>query len=183
MTRKTAFFEGWSWFKFNNLGLTLGTNLKFYTSVAKGLKLKVRKFWGLIPMFAEVTGEKLVRGGGGGAFCPSPSWIGLILLPLIFFFVYGWTINRIRDSKYEHFSGNYFRMLPKGGMVTIFIFSRLHVSILILKEYLKTRRSYLKMFIEFCYETSVCHKMLRRITISRSSHRRCSVEKGVFKNS
>ena len=60
MTRKTAFLEGWSWFKFNNFGLALGTNLKFYTSVAKGLKLKVRKFLGLIPTFAEVIGEKLV---------------------------------------------------------------------------------------------------------------------------
>ena len=47
-TRKTTFFEGWSWFKFDNLGLTLGTNLKFYTSVAKRLKLKIRRFWGLI---------------------------------------------------------------------------------------------------------------------------------------
>ena len=35
-------------------------NLKFYTSVAKGLKLKVRKFWGLITTLVEVTGEKLV---------------------------------------------------------------------------------------------------------------------------
>ena len=34
----------------------------FYTSVAKGLKLKARKFWGLIPMFAEVTMEKLLGG-------------------------------------------------------------------------------------------------------------------------
>ena len=32
---------------------------KFYTSVAKGLKLKARKFWRLIPTFVEVTGEKL----------------------------------------------------------------------------------------------------------------------------
>ena len=62
MTRKTAFFEGWSWFKFNNLGLALGTNLKFYTSLSKGLKLKVRRFWGLIPTFVEVTEEKLVGG-------------------------------------------------------------------------------------------------------------------------
>ena len=38
MTRKIAFLEGWSWFKFNNLGLALGTNFKFCTSVAKGLK-------------------------------------------------------------------------------------------------------------------------------------------------
>ena len=47
------------------MGLALGTNLKFYTSVAKGLKLKVRKFWGLILTFVEVTGEKLVAGGVG----------------------------------------------------------------------------------------------------------------------
>ena len=49
------------------MGLALGTNLKFYTSVAKGLKLKVRKFWGLIPTFVEVAGEKLV---GGESFLP-----------------------------------------------------------------------------------------------------------------
>ena len=41
--------------------------MKFYTSVAIGLKLKVRKSWGLIPTFVEVAEEKLV---GGGAFCP-----------------------------------------------------------------------------------------------------------------
>ena len=60
--QKNRFFEGWSWFKFNNFGLALGTNLKFYTSLSKGLKLKVRKFWGLILTFAEVTEEKLVGG-------------------------------------------------------------------------------------------------------------------------
>ena len=73
LTRKIAFLGRCSWFKFNNLGLTLGTNLKFYTSVTKGLKIKVRKFWVLIHMFVEVTGEKLV----GGA---PPSWIGLMLV-------------------------------------------------------------------------------------------------------
>ena len=50
----------------NNLGLALGMTLKFYISVAKGLKLKVRRFCGLSLMFVEVTGEKLV----GGAFLP-----------------------------------------------------------------------------------------------------------------
>ena len=30
--------------------------------MAKGLKLKVRKFWGLIPTFIEVTGKKMVGG-------------------------------------------------------------------------------------------------------------------------
>ena len=54
-----AFFEGWSWFKFKNLGLALATNLKFCTSVAKGLKPKVRKRWGPNPTFLEVAGEKL----------------------------------------------------------------------------------------------------------------------------
>ena len=39
--------------------LALGTNLIFYTNVTKGLKLKVRKFCGLIPTFVEVTGKKL----------------------------------------------------------------------------------------------------------------------------
>ena len=62
LTRKTAFLEGWSWFRFNNLGLGLGTNLIFYTSVVKVLKPNVRKFCGLIPTFVEVTGEKLVGG-------------------------------------------------------------------------------------------------------------------------
>ena len=51
--------------------------LGIYTSVAKGLKLKVRMFGGLIPKFLVATGEKLA--GGGGLFGP-PSWIGLILV-------------------------------------------------------------------------------------------------------
>ena len=61
-------------FKLDNLGLALGTNLKFYTNVTEGLKLNVRKFWGLIPTFVEVTWEKLV---GGHVCTPAPS------LPLI----------------------------------------------------------------------------------------------------
>ena len=40
--------------------------LKFYTRVAKGLKLNVRKFWRLLPTFVEVTEEKLI----GGLFAP-----------------------------------------------------------------------------------------------------------------
>ena len=39
--------------------------LKFYTSVAKGLKIKVRKICGLIFAFEEVRGEKMV-----GVFLP-----------------------------------------------------------------------------------------------------------------
>ena len=51
--QKNQFFEGCSWFKFSSLVLALGMSLKFYTSVTKGLKLKVRKFWELIPTFVE----------------------------------------------------------------------------------------------------------------------------------
>ena len=57
-TETNDFFEKWSCFKFNNLELALGMALKLYTS-AKGLKLKLRKFWGLILTFVEVTGEEL----------------------------------------------------------------------------------------------------------------------------
>ena len=35
---KNSFFEEWFRFKFNNLGLSLAIALKFYASVAKGLK-------------------------------------------------------------------------------------------------------------------------------------------------
>ena len=41
------------------------------------MKLKVKKFYGLVPTFVEVTGEEL--SGGGGAFLLPPSWIGLRL--------------------------------------------------------------------------------------------------------
>ena len=61
------FFDGCSWFKFNNLRLALVVTLKFYTSVP-GLKLKSRNFLGIISKFVEITGEKLV--GGGELFEP-----------------------------------------------------------------------------------------------------------------
>ena len=71
MTRKTTFFEGWSWFKFNNLGLALGMTLKFYTRVAKGLKLKFRKIWDKFYVCRSYRGKT-----GKGAFLthlPPPS--------------------------------------------------------------------------------------------------------------
>ena len=71
--KNTFFLKGCSWFKFNNLGLALRMTLKFYISLAKGLKLKIRKFCGQIPTFVEATGEELVE---GGLFAPQ-SWIGL----------------------------------------------------------------------------------------------------------
>ena len=52
--------------------------LEIYTSVAKGFKLKVRKFLGLN---VEVSGEKLV------AHPHPPSWIGL---------------KKVSESRYRH---------------------------------------------------------------------------------
>ena len=49
-----------------HLRSALGMALTFYSNVAKGSKLEVKRFWGLIPTFVEVTGKKLV----GGHFCP-----------------------------------------------------------------------------------------------------------------
>ena len=75
MTRKTNFFERLCWFKLNNLRLALGVTLKFYITVVKGLKLKVKNVSGLIITFVEVTVEKLVwegrHGGRGGDFWSS----------------------------------------------------------------------------------------------------------------
>ena len=48
--------------------LTLDKALKLDTSVAKVLKLKARKFWGLAITFVEVTSEKLIA----EAFLPPP---------------------------------------------------------------------------------------------------------------
>ena len=63
--QKKQFFERCSWFKFNDLELAIRMALKFCTSVSKGVKLKVRKFWRLISMLVKVAGEKLVREGRG----------------------------------------------------------------------------------------------------------------------
>ena len=44
------------------MALALGMALKFYTSKARELKLKVRKFLELISMFVHDTGKELVGG-------------------------------------------------------------------------------------------------------------------------
>ena len=41
--------------------------------MTKGLKLNVRKFWGLNPTFVEVIGEKLEGGGGHKVVTPQGS--------------------------------------------------------------------------------------------------------------
>ena len=50
----------------------------FNTSVTNGLKLKVRKFWGLIPMLVEIRGEKQVEGlREQGTFCTNQLRLGI----------------------------------------------------------------------------------------------------------
>ena len=86
LTRKNSFFEGWSWFKFLNLELVLGMALTFYSSVAKVLKRKVRKFWELIPTFRGVTMKrnKLIFWGGYFLFAPHAP----LLVPHIGFHIF-----------------------------------------------------------------------------------------------
>ena len=123
MSRKTAFFEGWPWFKFNNLGLALGMGLKFYTSVAKGLKLKVGKFCRLIPTFVEVTGENLV---GGGAFATTshlpPSWIGFLCFQYYVIFLFNW---KFHISYIESWTYTFpFFLCKQSFLFDFFIFAR-----------------------------------------------------------
>ena len=66
--QKNHFFEGWSWFKFNDLELALGMALKFYTSMAKGLKAKSQKV-----LVANSYVCRSYRGKTGRwPFCPPP---------------------------------------------------------------------------------------------------------------
>ena len=102
MTRKTTFFEGWSWFKFNNLGLALGIALKFYTSMAKELKLKVRKFLG---------------GKTGRRSLPS-IWIGLKKV-LIIWSVFLWSMVFNKGITLKTSSVNHIKCI----VVTVTIFS------------------------------------------------------------
>ena len=79
--------------KFNNVGLALGMSLKFYTSVGKGSKLKVRKFFGLRPTFVDVTGEKL------GVFC---------VFNFQFLFRTNGKKEHLDEGNFHHSYGNYF---------------------------------------------------------------------------
>ena len=57
LSRKINFVEVRFKFNFNNFRVVLGIRLKLCTSAEKGLQLKLRKFYGLIGTFLEVTGE------------------------------------------------------------------------------------------------------------------------------
>ena len=59
-SRKINFFDGCYRFNLNDLRLALDMALKFYISLPKALKLKVRKLWGLITWESYLA--KLVEG-------------------------------------------------------------------------------------------------------------------------
>ena len=109
MTRRTAFIEGWSWFKFNNLGLALVTNLKFYTSVAKRLKLKVRKFGKLNSTFVEVTGEKLVGEASQPLPPPILNRINVSKSTIVFRIAFSKLIDNHRKVENSTLSLHYFK--------------------------------------------------------------------------
>ena len=75
------------------MGLALGTNLKFYISVAKGLKLSQKAFAANSYVCRCYTGKS----NRGRPFCPPPhSWVGLrLLLSNYRMYLYCFLITRV----------------------------------------------------------------------------------------
>ena len=69
LTRKTDFFEGWSWFKSNNLGLALGSEISH--QCGKRVKTKSQKVFAANSYICRSYRGKTGR-GRGGSFCPLP---------------------------------------------------------------------------------------------------------------
>ena len=84
--------------------------LRLYTSVPKGLTLKVRKFWRLGSTFVEVTGKSLSR-VIFGSFSPS-SWIGLNNTPVVFSNAVS---NQVKTN--EQVSRTWFKKLEKEKLI------------------------------------------------------------------
>ena len=57
LDQKKTLFEGWSWFRFNNLGLVLDITMKFNISVVKGQNVKGKEILGLALTFVENTAK------------------------------------------------------------------------------------------------------------------------------
>ena len=73
MTRKTTYFEGWSWFKFNHLERHYLWPWNF-TPVWQRVKIKRQKVLEANSNVCRSYIEKLVE---GGSFLPPKSWIEL----------------------------------------------------------------------------------------------------------
>ena len=67
LSRKTAFFGKWSWFKFNNLGLALG-NFEILQQCSKRVKSERQKVLGLISTFVLGCRGKAGRGTSPPSF-------------------------------------------------------------------------------------------------------------------
>ena len=79
---KANFLREPFWFRLNNLGLALGIDLTFYTSLAKSVETKSQIVLGANSnVCRSCRGKTSTGGGGGGGFLPpNPSWIVLIFL-------------------------------------------------------------------------------------------------------
>ena len=60
--------------------VTLAFLRKKLNKRGKTVKTKVRKFWGLVSTFVEVTGEKLAGGPFWGGICPRQININIIYI-------------------------------------------------------------------------------------------------------
>ena len=68
------FFEGYSWFKFNNFGLAPRYGLEILHKLGKRIKNKSQKIFGTNFYVCRSYRRKTGRfGGGGSAFRPTPS--------------------------------------------------------------------------------------------------------------
>ena len=68
LTRKPNFFEGYSWFRFYNLGLALGIVLKYLQQCGKRVKTKLQKVFEA----SSYVCRNYRRKTGRGPFCTSP---------------------------------------------------------------------------------------------------------------
>ena len=75
--------------------MILGTVLTFSSMVAKGLNIKVKKFWGSFPTFREVIWEKLVE----GVFAPIQNSVKQTFKLLLTFWTENCYFFRQKDKK------------------------------------------------------------------------------------
>ena len=87
----------------NYFELALGMTLNIYNSVAKGLKLKVRKLFGANSYVCRSYREKMI---GGGFFAPL-SWIGLKIKFQV------WIIQNLAFVSFEQTLDEILKINPK----------------------------------------------------------------------
>ena len=75
MTTKIAFFEGCSSFKFDNLGLALGINLKLCNNIEKRVKTKSQE---VLEATSYVCRSYRGKTGRGGLFAPLPPILKMV---------------------------------------------------------------------------------------------------------